>query len=126
MGSFEDVVKLMAHMRSPEGCPWDREQTIDSFRKYLREESDEALDAIERKDYDNLCEELGDILWHIVFISQIASEEGLFTIDDVVDGLHKKIVRRHPHVFGKMRRLRTSQEVVAEYGKIKALERAGE
>ncbi|MBU0762853.1 MAG: nucleotide pyrophosphohydrolase [Candidatus Altiarchaeota archaeon] len=123
MASFDELVDLMAYMRSPEGCPWDRKQKIDDFKKYLSEESREALDAIDKKDYPNLCEELGDLLWHILFISQIAKEEGLFTIDEVVDGLKKKIVRRHPHVFGEGRKLSTPEEVIKEYGKIKALEK---
>ncbi len=123
MASFEELVALMRHMRSENGCPWDRKQTIDDFRKYLKDESDEALEAIEKKDYVNLCEELGDILWHVLFISQIASERGLFTVDDVMAGLREKIIRRHPHVFGKGPKLGTPEEVMEEYRKIKDMEK---
>ncbi|MFH1054901.1 MAG: MazG nucleotide pyrophosphohydrolase domain-containing protein [Candidatus Altiarchaeota archaeon] len=122
MAEFEELVGLMSKMRGPEGCPWDREQTIDDFKVHLRNESKEALDAIKHKDYGNLREELGDLLWHILFISQIAKEEGRFTIDDVMVGLKKKIIRRHPHVFGG-RKLNSPEEVMREYRKIKKAER---
>jgi len=122
MASFKELVKLMAYMRGPNGCAWDREQTIDDFSVHLKNESREALEAIRKKDYGNLREELGDLLWHILFISQIAGEEGLFTIDDVLDGIRDKIIRRHPHVFGG-RKLKTAEEVMREYRKIKETER---
>jgi tetrapyrrole methylase family protein / MazG family protein len=123
MEDFQELVDLMEYMRGPDGCPWDREQTIKDFEKYLRSESDEALEAIRKGDYDNLREELGDLLWHILFISQIAGEKGLFTVDDVLRGLREKIIRRHPHVFGQTPRLKTSKEVEAEYKRIKASEK---
>ncbi|MFH1403695.1 MAG: MazG nucleotide pyrophosphohydrolase domain-containing protein [Candidatus Altiarchaeota archaeon] len=119
---FSELVSIMERMRGPDGCPWDREQTIGDFSKYLKEESGEALDAIERKDYENLKEELGDLLWHVIFISRIAEEEGLFTIDDVMRGLRDKIVRRHPHVFGDAR-AETSEQVMELYRRIKEDER---
>ncbi len=122
MTSFEELVELMKYMRGPKGCPWDREQTIEDFKKYLREESDEALEAIDNKDYDNLREELGDLLWHVVFISEIASEQGLFDIDEVVTSLHDKIVHRHPHVFAGVK-ADTSEDVKRLYVKIKENER---
>lgn len=96
MTSFQELKKLIEYMRGPKGCAWDREQTIGDFKGYFRDESNEVLDAIRKEDYENLKEELGDVLWHIIFISQIAKEEGLFTVDDVMDGLKDKIVRRHP------------------------------
>lgn len=90
----------MARLRSPGGCPWDREQTPDSIRPYTLEETYEVLDAIERRDPADLCEELGDLLLQVLFYAQIASEQGEFTIADVVAGLNRKLIRRHPHVFG--------------------------
>jgi len=118
MTSFRELVELMSHMRGEDGCPWDRKQTIDDFGVHLANESREALDAIAKKDYENLREELGDLLWHVLFISQIASERGLFNIDDVMDGLRDKIVRRHPHVFGGDR-IDDPEEVMRLWGKIK-------
>jgi len=123
MTSFDALVELMEFMRGPQGCPWDREQKISSFKKFLAEESGEALEAIEKEDYKNLCEELGDLLWHVIFISQIAKEEGLFSIEDVMDGLRKKIVRRHPHVFGDKKGNISVEEVMREWEAIKAREK---
>ena len=98
--SFADLVEITAKLRSPEGCPWDREQTFESLKKYLAEESQEVFDAVDHQDMENLCEELGDVLFQVMINSQIAQEKGAFTIDDVVDGVCRKMVRRHPHVFG--------------------------
>ena len=120
--SFPELVRLMARLRSPRGCPWDRKQTARSLLPHLREESQEVADAIRKGDPDNLCEELGDLLWQIVFHAQIAAEQGHFTMADVVDGLAKKLVRRHPHVFGKMT-LRTAAEVAARWDEIKKKEK---
>ncbi len=122
MATFEELAGLMARLRGPKGCAWDREQTIDDFRVHFRNESQEVMQALEKRDYDNLKEELGDVLWHILFISDIAKEKGLFTVDDVMAGLKDKMVRRHPHVFGG-KKLATSKEVMREYRKIKAKER---
>jgi len=123
MTSFKELVDLIAFMRSGDGCAWDREQTLDDFKVHFRNESQEVLDALESGDTENLKEELGDVLWHILFMSQIAKERGLFTIDDVMAGINDKIVRRHPHVFGGARKLDTSGEVLGEYRKIKAAEK---
>ncbi len=90
----------MARLRGPDGCPWDREQTPDSIRPYTLEETYEVLDAIERRDPANLCEELGDLLLQVLFYAQMAAEKNEFTIDDVAEGLNRKLIRRHPHVFG--------------------------
>ena len=95
-----DLLRLMELLRSPEGCPWDRAQTHRSIRDNMLEEAYEAADAIERGDMDNLKEELGDVLFQTVFHSALAQEAGAFTFDDVVDGVCKKLVFRHPHVFG--------------------------
>jgi ATP diphosphatase len=97
---FAEAVSIMARLRGPGGCPWDREQTFDTIRKYTLEESYEVLDAIERRNWKDVCEELGDLLLQVLFYAQMASEPGYFTIADVIAGLNRKLVRRHPHVFG--------------------------
>jgi uncharacterized protein YabN with tetrapyrrole methylase and pyrophosphatase domain len=124
MASFDELVGLVAFMRGPQGCSWDRQQTLEDFRKHFRNESNEVLEALQKRDYDNLKEELGDVLWHVLFMSQIAREEGLFTVEDVMSELKDKIVRRHPHVFSHKRDL-SPEEVLREWDKIKALERKG-
>jgi MazG family protein len=98
---FAEAVSVMARLRGPDGCPWDREQTFDSIRKYTLEETYEVFDAIERKHWDDLGEELGDLLLQVLFYAQMASEAGYFSIADVISGLNRKLVRRHPHVFGQ-------------------------
>lgn len=99
--TFDDIVSLARRLRAPGGCPWDREQTIGSLRAYVLEEAYEVIQAIELGDTEGLIEELGDFLFQVVFISQIASEEGKFDVGDVTQRLHDKLVRRHPHVFGE-------------------------
>ena len=98
--NFEEAVAIMARLRGPSGCPWDREQSFDSIRKYTLEETYEVFDAIERRNWADLKEELGDLLLQVLFYSEMASEAGDFTIAEVIDGLNRKLVRRHPHVFG--------------------------
>jgi len=90
----------MARLRAPGGCPWDREQSFDSIRKYTLEEAYEVFDAIERRDFPHLAEELGDLLLQVLFYAEMAANEGHFTISDVLDHLNRKLIRRHPHVFG--------------------------
>ena len=90
----------MTRLRAPNGCPWDREQSFDSIRKYTLEETYEVFDAIERRDFPHLAEELGDLLLQVLFYAEMAANEGHFTIADVLDHLNRKLVRRHPHVFG--------------------------
>lgn len=101
--SFDDLVKIMATLRSPEGCPWDRQQTHQSLLPYLVEESHEYIDAAQANDKVHMAEELGDVLFQIVFHSQVAKENGDFAIDDVVQGICEKMIRRHPHVFGDVK-----------------------
>ncbi len=113
---FQRAVAIMARLRAPDGCPWDREQTPRTIRKYTLEETYEVLDAIERDDPENLCEELGDLLLQVLFYAQMGAEEGQFTIAEVVAGLNRKLVRRHPHVFGA--------EASAEAGNTAVLEQA--
>src|SRR6266850_4722815 len=103
MPTFEDLIKLMQKLRSPDGCPWDREQTYATLAPMLLEEAYEAFDAVEEARAGrpaDLRDELGDLLFQIVFYAQIAKERGEFTIADVTDAIHTKMVRRHPHVFG--------------------------
>ncbi|HTJ28935.1 MAG TPA: nucleoside triphosphate pyrophosphohydrolase [Acidobacteriaceae bacterium] len=102
--AFAESVAIMARLRGPGGCPWDREQSFDSIRKHTLEETYEVLDAIERRDWANLKEELGDLVLQVLFYAQMASElapaEGGFSIAEVLEGLNRKLIRRHPHVFG--------------------------
>ena len=97
---FEQSVSIMARLRAPGGCPWDREQSFDSIRKYTLEETYEVFDAIERRDWPHLAEELGDLLLQVLFYAEMASNDGRFTIADVLGHLNRKLIRRHPHVFG--------------------------
>jgi MazG family protein len=98
---FEQSAAIMARLRAPGGCPWDREQSFDTIRKYTLEETYEVFDAIERRDFAHLAEELGDLLLQVLFYAEMAANEGHFTIADVLDHLNKKLIRRHPHVFGE-------------------------
>ncbi|MBQ3133366.1 MAG: nucleoside triphosphate pyrophosphohydrolase [Clostridia bacterium] len=100
--SIEDLVQILALLRSPEGCPWDRVQTHESIRSNMLEEAHEALEAINQQDTEHLKEELGDVLFQVVFHAQMEAESGHFTFDDVADGICKKMLVRHPHVFGNM------------------------
>jgi tetrapyrrole methylase family protein / MazG family protein len=120
---FERLLGIMDRLRSPGGCPWDREQTLRTLRAYLIEEAYEALDAIEREDWPHLAEELGDLQLQIVFQARIASETGLFEIGDVLDAISEKLVRRHPHVFGD-ESAATSGDVLVRWQEIKAAEKA--
>jgi MazG family protein len=98
---FQQSVAIMARLRAPGGCPWDREQSFDSIRKYTLEETYEVFDAIERRDWPHLAEELGDLLLQVLFYAEMAANDGHFTIANVLDHLNRKLVRRHPHVFGE-------------------------
>lgn len=98
--TFQDLIDIMADLRSEKGCPWDREQTYDSLKKYLLEEAYEVVDAIEEGSREKHCEELGDVLLQVIFQSQVATEEGSFNINDVINALCSKLIIRHPHVFG--------------------------
>ena len=123
MYTFNDLVNIIAELRSDHGCPWDREQTYESLKKCLADETQEVFEAVDRHDTENLCEELGDVLLQVMLNSQIAKEEGAFTIDDVIDGLCQKMVRRHPHVFGDVK-VNTTDEGLALWNEIKAQEKA--
>ena len=122
---LNDLIRIMATLRGPDGCPWDREQTLASLRPFLLEETYEALEALDAGDQPALCEELGDVLFEIVFLSRIAEEQGDFTIADAIDGVASKLVRRHPHVFGDAEKLSRPEEVLGRWEELKAAERAG-
>lgn len=115
----------MRRLRGPDGCPWDREQTIDSLKSNLIEETYEVIDAMESGDRADLKEELGDLLLQVVFQAQICDEEGSFTFDDVAGTIADKLVRRHPHVFGDVQ-ADTSDQVIRNWEKIKKTEKGGE
>lgn len=100
MQIFDEFVQTIALLRGENGCPWDKKQTHESLKECLTEEAGEVLEAIDKKDDENLCEELGDLLLQVVMHAQIAAEENRFTIEDVIRGVNEKMIRRHPHVFG--------------------------
>ncbi|MBN2550593.1 MAG: nucleoside triphosphate pyrophosphohydrolase [Anaerolineales bacterium] len=121
--SFEAFQEIIAHLRAPDGCPWDREQTHQSMRSHLLEETYEALAALDQDNPRKMCEEFGDLLLQIVLHAQIAAEYGEFTMADVLQNIHAKIVRRHPHVFGDLQ-LEGVQGVLVNWERLKAQERA--
>ncbi|MCL6553523.1 MAG: MazG family protein [Firmicutes bacterium] len=118
---FDDLVAVMARLRGDQGCPWDRQQTHATLGRYLLEEAHEVLEAIARDDPVALRQELGDLLLQVVFHGQLGREAGTFTADDVVDGLVRKLLARHPHVFGDLR-LGTAREVEVQWEELKRRE----
>lgn len=124
--TFQDFREIIERLRSEDGCPWDREQTHTSLKPCLTEEAEEVLRGIDiyesTGDWDNLCEELGDLLLQVMMHSVIAEQEGVFTIDDVIQTVSEKMVRRHPHVFGNGQ-ADTSEEVLLTWEEIKAQEK---
>ena len=119
---FERAVSIMARLRAPGGCPWDREQTFDSIKPYTLEETYEVLEAIDNRDWDELTGELGDLLLQVLFYAQMAKDEGTFSIDEVLDRLSNKLVDRHPHVFGDVK-AEASSEVLRNWEALKAEEK---
>jgi len=109
MEKFDKFLELIEKLRSEEGCPWDKEQTIKSMRTDMMSEAKEVAEAIEKGDYENLKEEIGDLIWSAALITQIAKEDGLFDMDEVLEIVNKKMVRRHPHVFGD-KKAKTAEE----------------
>ncbi|MCM0649008.1 nucleoside triphosphate pyrophosphohydrolase [Clostridium swellfunianum] len=122
---FTDLVQIMDTLRCEDGCPWDREQTHESLKRYLIEECYEALEAIDEKDDDMLVEELGDVLLQVVFHAQIGKEEGFFDIKDVIKSVSNKMIERHPHIFGEVK-VENSNEVLANWDEIKKKEKGFE
>jgi len=122
-GSFPELVGVYERLLGPEGCRWDRQQTHRSLIRYLMEEARELDRAVRRKDWENVEEELGDVLMQVVFHSELARKAGLFDIDDVIGGIVRKLRRRHPHVFGNVR-VKSAREVVVNWKRIKKREKA--
>ena len=120
---IKELIKIVNILRSPDGCEWDRAQDFNSMKKCLSDETQEVLDAIDNKDYDNLKEELGDVLLQVVMNSEIASEQGLFNFGDVVQMLCEKLIRRHPHVFGDVKKPTTPEESLAIWKSVKQIEK---
>lgn len=120
--SFESFAEIIAHLRAPNGCPWDREQTHETLRKHLLEETYETIAAIDSGDFNSMREEFGDLLLQVILQAQIANEEGQFNVNQVIQGIYSKILRRHPHVFGDLK-LEGVQGVLANWEKLKEQER---
>jgi MazG family protein len=120
---FEHLVSIMRALRAPDGCPWDREQTLASLRPFLLEETYEVIDAIDRADMAGLQEELGDLLFEIVFLAQIAEEAGAFAVGDAAEAAAAKLVRRHPHVFGTGDRAQSAEEALGRWEEMKREEK---
>jgi len=121
---FEQLVAIMARLRGPGGCPWDREQSFDTIKSYLLEEAYEVMDAVDSRDWHGLAEELGDLMLQPVFLAQMASEENLFRIEDSLDAINEKLIRRHPHIFGASK-ADTADDVKKRWDEIKAEEKKG-
>jgi MazG family protein len=127
--AFEALVELMRILRAPGGCPWDREQTLDTLKPFVLEEAHEVIDAIERRDYDDLQGEIGDLIFEGVFLAQLCADEQRFTVTEALRDVHAKLVRRHPHVFGdasgeKPEGVDTPNAVKGKWEQVKADERA--
>ena len=123
--SFDDLVQLMTRLRGPDGCPWDRKQTLPSLKPYVIEEAYEVVDAIDRDDRAALLEEVGDFLLEAVFITELTREEGSFDVYDSITAIHDKLVRRHPHVFGDVE-AKDADQVLVNWEKLKQEERKAE
>ncbi len=124
--AFDRLVTLVARLRAPDGCPWDREQTLESLRAFVLEEAYEVLEAIDRGDRPALREEIGDFIFEGVLLAQLCAEDGDFTVTDSLTSIADKLVRRHPHVFGGAARARTAEEVLGRWEEVKARERQAE
>lgn len=119
---FIELKKIFMRLHGPKGCLWDKKQTHESLIPYLKEESQEFIHSAKNKDYEHMKEELGDLLLQVMFHSQIAAKNDKFNIEDVIDVLTKKLKRRHPHVFGKVK-VKSAEEIIVNWNKIKKLER---
>src|SRR5258706_8773942 len=123
--TFDELVQLMTRLRGPDGCPWDRKQTLPSLKPFIIEEAYEVVDAIDREDRHALAEEVGDLLLEAVFVAELTREEGSFDIYDAVTAIHDKLVRRHPHVFGDVE-ANDAEQVLVNWEKLKNEERKAE
>jgi len=119
---FEKLTDIMKKLLSEKGCPWDKEQTPEGLLKYMYEEADEVSHAVKARDWEGVKEELGDLLMQIIFQSELARRKGRFDINGVIKNLNDKLIRRHPHVFGKSK-AKTSKQVLAQWQKIKSKEK---
>lgn len=122
MKKFENLVNIMKELRGEKGCAWDKQQSFETIKKCMLDELDEVTKAIENKNYENLKEELGDLLFNIIFISQIAEEKSLFDIKDVMEHIKDKIIRRHPHVFGN-EKIDDPKKILKRWNEIKKQEK---
>ncbi len=122
MYTFEELLAITSKLYGPGGCPWDSVQTYESLKPCLKSEAEEVVQAIEANDMENLCEELGDVLYQVLLYSEIARAKGDFTLDDVVDGVARKMVRRHPNVFGDAK-ASTPEESLALWNEVKRQEK---
>lgn len=120
---FDELVEIVAVLRGEDGCKWDRAQTHETLKQCLTDECGEVLEAVDKKDDENLCEELGDVLLQVLMNAQIAKERGAFTLDDVIQVLSEKLIRRHPHVFGD-EVVENEEQALALWRKVKAAEKA--
>jgi MazG family protein len=120
--AFQELVDIMSRLRGPDGCPWDREQTIETLRPFVLEETYEVLQAVDRQDHDALRGEIGDFLFEGVFLAQIEADEGRFTVADSIRAICAKLIRRHPHVFGTQEGVHTPGQVLEQWEAIKAKE----
>jgi len=121
---FYDLVEIITKLRQPDGCPWDRKQTVESFRPYLLEEMHELFEALDHADPQHIKEELGDLLFQIIFLGNLYEERNFFTIDEVIDTISAKMIRRHPHVFGD-KKFNSEQEMRRNWNKTKKREKEG-
>lgn len=121
---IDELIEVVEILRSENGCEWDRAQTHETLKRCLRDESQEVIDAIDNKDDENLCEELGDLLLQVLMNAQVAKERGAFDFSKVVQGLTDKLIRRHPHVFGDEDRPSTPEESLKLWKKVKEIEKA--
>ena len=119
---FSELISIVVRLRGPDGCLWDKKQTLDSMVKNIIEEAQEAKEAVEKKDYENLCEELGDVLMDILIGIQIAKEADLFGYEQVLNGVREKFIRRHPHVFGDVQ-VNSAEEALSVWKKMKEKEK---
>jgi MazG family protein len=119
---FSELISIITKLRGPDGCLWDKKQTLDSMVPNIMEEAQEVQEAVENKDYKNLCEELGDLLMDILMEIQIANEAGLFDYEQVLNGAKEKFIRRHPHVFGKIT-VNTAEEALLVWKRMKKEEK---
>jgi len=121
---MQELLEIVSILRCPQGCPWDREQTHETLKKCLTDETEEVLQAIDKKDDKNLCEELGDVLLQVLMNSEIAKERGAFDFSDVVQTLSDKMIRRHPHVFGDIETPENGEDALKLWKEVKQKEKA--